>query len=198
MTNVLFHWLVETAYAQAGAPAPLPACGAFVGLFGCGGPVNLIGDTVIPNVVIFLIRVVAACAVLFTVYAGVNIILSNGDTGKRDKARFGIVWALVGLFTALSSQMIVGFVLTQEYGQTAAPTDLIIGGVIKAGVNIMLTLVNSIIGIVVIVQGYRMVLAQGKTDAFNEARAGVINAVFGAIIVNMALVLVRVILTLFE
>lgn len=199
MIDLLFHWLVDPAFAQiAGAPAPLPGCGSFTGLFGCGGATNIIGERVIPNVAIFLLRITAASAVLFTVYAGVNMMLAQGDSGKRDKARFGIIWALVGLFVALSSQMFVGFIVTQEYGQTTATTDLLIGGLIKSGVNIMLTLVNSIMGIVLIVQGYKMVIAQGKSDVFNEARNGVINAILGAIVVNAALVTVRIILTLFE
>lgn len=196
MMHFLVDLLADTAYAQAGVAAPLPPCGSFANLFGCGGPTNLIGERVIPNLAVFFLRVVAAASVLFIVYSGISMMLAQDDTSKRDTARMGIVNAMLGLALALSAQLIVGWVATEDYGQGNS-SDFVIGGLIKSAVRILLTLTNVILGILVIVQGFRMVAAQGKSDTFNNARSAIINAIMGAVVVNAALVLVRVVLTLF-
>lgn len=189
--------LADTAFAQsAGTPPPLPNCGNFTNLFGCGGPTNIIATNVIPSIAVFFLRIVAASSVLFIVWSGVQMMLAGGDTGKRDKARWSIIYAAIGLAVALSAQMIVGFVASENYGQGNV-NNFVIGGVIKSAVRILLTLVNGILGFVIILQGFRMVMAQGKSDVFNEARGALLSAVMGAIVVNAALVVVRAVATFF-
>jgi hypothetical protein len=185
------HLLIEPAFAQA-AP-PLPACGNFVNLFGCGGVSNVLATTTIPNVAVFFLRIVAASSVLFVVWAGVRMMVFYE---KRQEARVGVAYALVGLAVALGSQMIVGFVTTENYGQGNVG-DFVVGGLIRSAVRLLLSVVNVILGLVIIIQGFRMVAAQGKTDAFNEARGSLLSAVMGAIVVNAALAMVRVVTTFF-
>lgn len=190
-------FLADTAFAQsAGTPPPLPNCGFFVNLFGCGPASNVIATNVIPNIAIFFLRVVAASSVLFIVWSGIRMIISGGDTGKRDAARWSIVYSLLGLGVALSAQMIVGFVATENYGQGNV-NNFVIGGLIRSAVRILITIVNGLLGFIIILQGFRMVMAQGKSDVFNEARGAMVSAVMGAMAVNGALVLVRAVSTFF-
>jgi hypothetical protein len=186
------HLIAETALA---ANPPLPDCGNF-NLYGCGGASNVIASNVIPNLAIFFLRVVAAASVVFIIYAGMNMLTTFGDTGKSSKARWAIVNALGGLALALGSQMLVGFVATEEYGQSN-PVDFVIGGLLKNSVRIMLTMVNVIIGFVVIVLAFRMVAAQGKSDEYNAAKTGMVHLILGAIVINASLALVRAIATFF-
>jgi hypothetical protein len=192
-----FQLLTDTAFAQsAGVPPPLPNCSNFTNLFGCGGATNVIATNVVPNLAVFFLRFVAACSVLFIVWSGIQMMIAGGDTGKRDTARMSIMYALLGLGVALSAQLLVGFVATENFGQGNAE-NFVIGGAIKSAVRILITLVNAILGFVIILQGFRMVMAQGKSDVFNEARSALLSAVLGAIVVNAALVLVRTVATFF-
>ena len=185
--------LVEVAYAQA--QPPLPGC-AGLNLYGCGDASNVLANLVIQNIAIFFLRLVVGLSVLFVVWAGLNMTLTFGDTGKSSKARWSIIYALGGLGLALMSQMIIGFVTTENYGQ-GVTNDFIIGGLFRSAVRIILTFLNVILALVVTISGIRMIIAQGKTDEFNSARTTIIHAVMGAILINASVTLVRIVATFF-
>jgi hypothetical protein len=189
--SIIAQWVMDTAHA---APPPIPDCSQFTNLFGCGGASNVLGETVIPNVAIFFLRIVATGSVLFVIWSGVSMMLSMGDSGKAQKAKMSVFYTAIGLAVALSSQMLVGFVSTENYGQGEVG-DFIVSGLLRNAIRILMTLTNVILGLVITISGFRMVMAQGKSDEFNSARSALVYAVLGAIIVNASLVIIRVVTT---
>jgi hypothetical protein len=189
----LWHSLVEQAFA---APPPLPACGAFTNLYGCGGATNVLSTLTIPNITIFLLRLVGASSVLFIVWSGVTLMTSLDDAGKRTQARHSILYVMGAVALAVCSQLIVSFVTTEEYGQSN-PSNFIIGGLFANAVRIILILVNVTLGLIVVIQGIRMVLAQGKSDQYGNARSAIMWAIIGAIVINAALAIVRIVTSFF-
>ena len=185
------HWVMATAHA---APPPIPDCSQFTNLFGCGGASNVLGETLIPNLAIFFLRIVATGSVLFVIWSGVSMMLSMGDSGKAQKAKWSVLYTVIGLGVALSSQMLVGFVATENYGQGEVG-DFIVSGLLRNAIRILMTLTNVILGLVIMISAFRMVMAQGKSDEFNSARSAMLFAIMGAIIVNSALVLIRIVTT---
>jgi hypothetical protein len=193
MVASLFSWLAEgVAYA---ADPPFVPCTPIMP--GCGlGPANVIADSFIPQLALFLIRVAGAGSVIFMVWAGLQMLLSMGDSGKLTKARWAIVYSLLGLAMTLMAQMFVSLLLSEEIGQSMVG-DVIVSGIIPSTVRIILTILNVLFACMIVVSGIRMVLSQGKMDEFTAARQAVLWCIIGAIIINISHALVQAVLSFF-
>lgn len=164
-----------------------PACSSLQP--GCGsGPANIF-ETTFPNLAIIMLQVATALAVLFIVWAGFQLVLNLGDEGKIGNQKTGIFYALAGLFLAIASQLVVSFVVTQDWGANSSGNLPV--NVIASGVGSMLTIFNGVFILAIIYYGIRMLLAAGDTGAFGSARTGITWAIIGAIIVNLANALVQ-------
>jgi hypothetical protein len=60
-----------------------------------------------------VLGIVAALALLMIVISGLRFITSGGDPQRANKARDGVVYALVGLALALTAEAIVAFVVNR-------------------------------------------------------------------------------------
>lgn len=162
---------------------------------GCGsGPTNIFSST-FPNLALIMLEIATALAVVFIVWAGFQLVTNMGDEGKIGKQKTGIVFALVGLFVAISSQLIVSFVVTQEWGANVGGNLPVV--IMAAAVSSLLTIFNGVFILAIIYYGIRMLLAAGDSGAFNTARTGITWAIIGAIIVNLANALVHGITSFF-
>ena len=195
MTSVasIAGMLVETAHAQDLWSSWGPACSDLQP--GCGdGPANIFLQT-LPNLAFFLLQIATGLSVLFIIWAGFNMVLNLGDEGKVGQQKTAIFYSLAGLFTAIGSQLIVGFVATQNWGQDAGgnlPVNLI-----AAAAGSLLTIFNGVFVIAIIYYGMRMLTAAGDSGAFNSARTGLTWAIIGAIVVNISNALVQGITSFF-
>ncbi|MDB4978620.1 MAG: hypothetical protein JWM56_806 [Candidatus Peribacteria bacterium] len=160
---------------------------------GCGSGPKDLTPTVVTTVVSVLLQVITSAALGYIIYAGIQTLFSQGDDGKADKARWGIVYALGGLGLAITSGTIISLVGSQTWGtgDPFGPT-----GIVSTGITAAVRLFNVAFAIVVVLAGYRMVTAQGKSDEFNKALAAVKYAIMGAIMVNIAKALVQAFLLL--
>lgn len=162
---------------------------------GCGeGPANLFTST-FPNLAVFMLQIATGLSVLFIVWAGVQLVLNMGDDGKIGQQKTGIFYALAGLFVAIASQLIVSFVVTQDWGADAGgnlPINLL-----ASAVGSMLTVFNGVFILAILYYGMRMLMAAGDSGAFNSARTGITWAIIGAVIVNLANALVQGITSFF-
>jgi hypothetical protein len=61
------------------------------------------------NIIQVLLALGGALAVIFIIYAGVQLAVSTGDPGKTKKAREGIIAAVVGLILSASAYLLVAF-----------------------------------------------------------------------------------------
>jgi len=69
------------------------------------------GSDNVRMVVQFAFGVIGALAVIYIIYAGIRISMSQGDPQTIAKSRQAIIFALVGLVVAVSAEIIVSFVL---------------------------------------------------------------------------------------
>lgn len=189
----LLGFWIPTAHAQDVWGLWQPACSPLQP--GCGdGPANIFLTT-FPNLAIFMLQLATALTVLFIVYAGVQLVLNMGDEGKIGNQKTGIFFALAGLFTAIVSQLIVSFVVTQDWGQNTSGNLPI--NVLAAAVGSILTVFNGLLIMAIMYYGIRMLLAAGDSGAFGSAKTGITWAIIGAIIVNLANALVQGIISFF-
>lgn len=181
--------------ALLGQAQPFTPC-ATIGLAGCGGPSNVIAESVLPQIALFFLRVAGGLSLVFIILAGIQMMIAWGDDSKISTQKKAIVNAMIGLVLAVLSQAFVSAVATYDYSIGNA-NDAVVGGVLVYVVDIMLSLVNVVFVIMVILIGIRMVMSQGKTDEFNAGRRGLLWAISGAVIINISHTLVRVVLTQF-
>lgn len=187
-------FVAETAHAQGNLWDKWgPACSDLQP--GCGqGPANIFLST-LPNLAILMLEVATGLSVLFIVWAGLQMVLNLGDEGKVGTQKTAIFYSLAGLFTAIGSQLLVGFVATHDWGQNTGGNLVI--NLIAAVVGTLLTVFNGLFIVVIIYYGMKMLMASGDSGAFTSARTGITWAIGGAVIVNLANALVQGITTFF-
>lgn len=170
--------LVEKAHAIASLPIQCD------GLVGCGRqPANLF-LTGIPKVALFILQIAAGLSVLSIVWAGFQMVLSWGDTGKIGQAKNAILFSLLGLGISVMSQFFISSVVT-EYVPTGDPTMIHIN-IMRGIANYLRNVLNAAMAIAIVLGAIRMVMAQGKQDEFSKGRLAVTWAIIGAIVVNFA------------
>jgi len=174
---------------QAHAIATLPIhCD---GLVGCGDqPANLF-LTGIPKVAMYVLQIAAGVSVVSIVWAGIQMGISWGDSGKIDQAKNAILYAIFGLGLSVLSQFIISSVVSQ-YVPTQDPTMLHIN-ILRGIANYLRNLVNAVLGLAVVMGAIRMVMAQGRQDEFAKGRTTIVWAVIGAVVVNFAVAIASIV-----
>ena len=76
----------------------------------CGANCVTDPDAVITGAINWFIAIAGLASVIFLVYGGVQYITSSGDTGKTQKAKQMILYALIGLGIVALSFSITAFV----------------------------------------------------------------------------------------
>ncbi len=175
--------VVETAIAQA---PPVIPCG---GLPGCNqGGSNILAETFLPKLGEIMLGLAGGLAVLFVVVAGFQIFLAQGDDGKYSAGKQAIVFALGGLAFVGLSQMFVGLLVTENF--SGATNEI---SAVAVVVNILVNIVNGVFFIVIGYAGIQMLVAQGRSEKYEQARGIITQAITGAIIVNLAHAFVRIV-----
>lgn len=183
----LFSLLVTTALA---APPAQDPC---VGVPGGCAPAN-VAASVIPVIGSLLVGLAGGGAVLFVIIGGAQMILSMGDDGAGNKGKTSIMYAIGGFMLALASQAVITFVHSRAAPLASAATPHL--DLMAAVVGGILSLLNvAFIGIVMYA-AVRLVIAWGKTDAYQKALNTIIWAVIGTLIINAANALVHAVLRL--
>lgn len=172
-------FLVQTAFAQMPPATPCPA-----GIPGCGGPSNIIFTGIIPNFITFLLRIVGALSVAAIVWYGLMLVANAGDETQVTKARYAVLYAALGIALSILSQVIVAFVISENYGQ--AMTGDFIVAFLGSVVRILVTVTNIVFALLIVYEGVRMVMSQGASDEYTKARKAILWSIIGAVLVNLA------------
>lgn len=183
--SALIGLLVDVAIAQSPPAIPcsgLPGCGG-------GGAANVLTETFLPGLGQIMLSVAGGLAVLFVVVAGFQIFLAQGDDGKYSAGKQAIVFALGGLAFVGLSQMFVGLIVTEVGVGQMVDEISVIAGFVRILVNIM----NGVFFVVIGYAGIQMLVAQGRTEKYEQARGIISQAIIGAIIVNLAHAFVRIV-----
>lgn len=182
-------------------PVPLlaqtPPVVVCTGLAGCGGALvsNVLFWSTLPLVIEVLANIAGGLAVIFIGVSGLQMVLAYGDEGKISTARWGVLYALLGLCLAIASTAIVSFVSTEDYGQSNTG-DLLLGGVLPAAMRILITIFNVIFVITIMFSGYRITLGGGKAEELSKGLTVIRWAIAGAVIVNVAHAAVKAVLNI--
>ncbi|OGJ59000.1 hypothetical protein A2635_03190 [Candidatus Peribacteria bacterium RIFCSPHIGHO2_01_FULL_51_9] len=159
-----------------------------------GVPVrNVISDSTIPAVVNLLLSIAAGLAVVFIIWAGMQLLLSWGDESKIQSARWSIIYAASGLFVAIMAKAIVNIV-SAEPMLGAIQNEV---GLMAVLARYMLIISNSLLLLVVVIAGLNMVFDRGKSDSYNKARTALAWAIGGAIVINGANAIVQAVIGFF-
>lgn len=187
------------------ASAVAPIWVVCTGLAGCGKPPgNAIVSAVYTGFTV-LVGVSAGTAVLFVVWNGLQMVLAFGDEGKFTNARWGVLYALLGLGIALFSGTAVSFVSTQYFGQctgffsgcvTATPSVNVLTVFMRTLTSIIALIFNVLFGIAVVIAGMRILVGGGKSDELGKAGSIIKACITGAVIVNVGRALVQAFLSL--
>lgn len=185
---VIIGLLIPTVTHAAALPPIL--CGAFPG---CSQPLgNVIGLVAIPAAIKWLLNSIAALALVFVIIGGTRYLISLGREEEQTKGFKTILWSFVGLLVALTSHRIVSMITTQGYVWGGDP----VLDFFQTVVGIITALLNISFLLVIIYGGLRMVHARGRDDEVTKGRSAIIYAIVGAIIINLAPIIVRAFLVL--
>lgn len=69
------------------------------------------GQSNIPDIITFVFGIFGAIAVIMVIYAGIQMIISQGNSEKVAQARRSIIYAIAGLVIIIFSWTIVSFVV---------------------------------------------------------------------------------------
>jgi len=153
---------------------------------------NTVTVEILPKIAKFLLEVAVGLSVLFIVWGGILMLISMGDDAKTTQAKWAIVYALMGLFGAILSQVFVGIV-----AETPLVGDDTAASIIHRAVKILVNAMNVIFLSVIIFAGIRMLMGHGQPEGFDRAKKAIMWAIAGAVIVNVARTLVGAVLTVF-
>jgi hypothetical protein len=181
-------WLLLPPKASAQI-LPLPPCGA---LPGCGSPiVNVIRLVAIPEIARLLLLYIAGLAAIFVIIGGARYLLSFGREEQHTKAAKSILWALIGLIVALTSQRLVVMVVSEIYVPSATSWENIVTAFLQSSIRIITLLLNAAFLIVILISGMRMVTASGRDEEITKSRKMILYAIGGIVIINVAAVMVK-------
>ena len=177
---------------------PYAPCDA--GQFGCGaGPTNLVQQLLTGGgsggLALLALQIAAGLAVVFIVWAGVQMVISGGDEGKITQYKWAVAYSLIGLCVAILGQYIVSAVSSQSYASPSGQ-DLPLS-LLATAVYILRTVLNAALVIMIVVAGLRMLYAQGKTDEYEKGKTMMKWGIGGAILVNLAAALVYAVTSFF-
>lgn len=165
------------------------------GLAGCDRPPFDGVSAVLFFLAARLLEATTAFSVLYVVWAGVRMLLANGDEGVETKARWGIAYALGGMALSLAAGTIVSLVTSETF---FGGGDILVGNgsLVATAIRLVIILFNSAFAVVIVIAGVRMLLAAGNSGEFGKGVTILRMAIVGAIIVNLAKVIVQTFLSL--
>lgn len=70
-------------------------------------------DKLLNNIITWAVTIIAIVAFFSLIYSGFLYITAGGDASKAEKAQKNIVWAILGLVIAVTSYVILRFVVNQ-------------------------------------------------------------------------------------
>ncbi len=158
------------------------------GLSGCTGsgvvPFTNYFGSALTLLFVKLLVYVQGLGILFIMVGGAYILLSAGSDERVTKGKQTLTWAVIGIFIANFTQVLVGIIQTEVVARISGID--VIDSVIQTLTGSVFDLFYiSLIGVAMFC-GMRMVLSMGKEDEFAKARQGLIYAAVGAIVINLS------------
>lgn len=169
--------------------------------FGCNGlATNMVMQALAVgpfSIAVTMLQLAAGLAVLFIVWAGIQMIISLGDEGKITQQKWAMAYALIGLSVSILSQFVISSVGTQNYGQLSGGTTNLPFIVLANVTTVLRLILNALFVMMVAIAALRMLYAQGKADEFNTGKKMLYWGLAGAVLVNLSAALVYAVANFF-
>ena len=164
----------------------LPGCGA--------GTASEFASSVFQLLINALPQYIYVVATLFVMIGGARMVLSAGREDWVTKGKDTITWALVAVAVTIFSVQIVSMVESVALNRVPG------GDFALSAANTVASLIFDLLYLallcVAIYSGMLMVLSAGQDDSFSKGKNGLLWAAIGAIVINLAQVIVNAFETL--
>lgn len=116
-----FSMIIMPAVVSAADPASKDEVCQGIGVVSTTGSCNDGGAVtkVIGKGVEILSYIVGIAAIVVIIISGLTLVTANGDSGALAKAKNTILYAIIGIFLAISANVIVGYVVSEADGKSS-------------------------------------------------------------------------------
>jgi hypothetical protein len=199
----IMEYIIPTAHAQRP-----PVCEYIEGVKAGDNTINCATENLfldfLTPIISFLLILAGGIVVAMIVYGGAQLLLGFGSDGMIQQGKTTILMAILGFVMVLTSQTILTIILegvsANGAGTSGASTveglAVSINEVLDFIIGVVSGVLTSLFVIVIIVAGFQLLFAEGKDDKFNRARTAIVWGIIGVIIINLAQVIARAILSL--
>ncbi len=176
-----------------------------------------------PNYSIFQVGFIGVIAIIVIVMAGVFLVTSMGDPGKKKKAMGMVYNALIAIIVAMLAYVIVQLVVGLDFTvTTSVPSALAqsyegliptppsgkgvnippgnpnqnLGYFAQAGLNVIFYVVGPIVVIAFFIIGIKLVMSEGKNDEFKKGMKAMGYAALGLSLIGLAYAVIRTVLSI--
>jgi hypothetical protein len=161
----------------------------------CVPKVNFPNDIWLIGLVVLemLTRLAGFIAVVSIILAGIQLIISEGNSEKGVAARQRLTNSLIGLAIAAIAATVVGFIGNQVAtgGGGALPHTAANQDAINTIFNIIFVILGALTFLFVVIAGFRFVNSRGDTAKLADTRRQLVYAVLGLILVATASAIVN-------
>lgn len=146
------------------------------------------GDDILSGIIRLVFISLAGISGIVLVLQGINYSLSSGDTEKVNKARRGIIYALIGIAVSVTAWSLLDFAIDNVIGDisstTASESSL---NSVFAGVISFIMLIGAIISVnIAVVGGIKFITATGNPEENKKARNTIIYALIGVLVIALS------------
>ncbi len=176
-----------------------------------------------PNYSIFQVGFIGVIAIIVIVMAGVFLVTSMGDPGKKKKAMGMVYNALIAIIVAMLAYVIVQLVVGLDFTVTSSvPSALAqsyegliptppsgkgvnippgnpnhnLGYFAQAGLNVIFYIAGPIVIIAFFIIGIKLVMSEGKNDEFKKGMKAMGYAALGLSLIGLAYPVIRTVLSI--
>lgn len=162
--------------------------GAFEGCVVTSGSGCVKPEDLVVNIIQWIIGISGVVAAIFVVIGGISYMTSAGDSGKLQKAKATITYALIGLIIVALSEVILSFVIDMINNADAS-------GDFSSALQSLLNSVIGICGLVatifVVMGGYYYITAAGDPGKIQKAKNTILYACIGLAVCALAFAIVN-------
>ncbi len=185
--------LAIPAIADAAPFVPTVYCG---NLPGCGPGIVEYVSSLMRLVLAHFDLYVYILGALFVMIGGAYIVFAGANEEYLTTGRTTVTWALVGIVIGRFASEVINFIIVPEVQTAAAGSgNLVVDIATQLAADIAGLLKISLVA-VALYGGMRMVAARGKEDEFSTGRNALLYGAIGAVIIQLAEILVNAVATL--
>lgn len=152
------------------------------------------GSAILLGITNLLRIIIPSLAILFFMVAAYRLLTSQGDAEKLNKTKTQIIWSILGLILAGTSEIIIYTIVYPRLGQSIPDTQAFSRFVVTM-TNFVSGFITTISAIMIIYAGYLYVISVGSQE-LDKAKNVLKGAIIGLLIAMSAFALVNTLIKL--